>query len=420
MLLIFAFLSFYLPNSDSVPSKVYILWFYLSLFVSVCAVGMYLFNTIRFKKKVKINYVIMALFYTYMYGFTSFFSDYANFETYKCIYFVGFITLLEFAVEYFKEKEVITAYLKAGIIATLIYGLSYIKYFNVVGGMHHGQRKRLSYGYVITEQNWYFFTYDNASVFIFLPIAAVFVYYCIRFDKSKFKLCLLYEIMVFLMYLLKSAATAEAIFLLFIIASTYYFYKLSKNEKIKFDLDYKKTWLLIIVVFLLVLTIVGSDLAYTVAGFFGKDGSFTGRDAIWNRAKELIAQSPIFGYGMEDVFFKTMRLIYSHCHNILLEILYDGGIVGLSLYAAMIIFFAPKNNPVSCIFNICLFCYLFGQCFETQLAFPYFLSILYFNYHYCGKKVSRHKFRFILSSFLSKSFVSIDKTYTRFIEYTRQ
>lgn len=385
----FGFLSFYLPNSESVPGIVYKLWRYASLFISFVAVVVYLLYVISngVSKKVNIRYISIVLFYVYMYGLSSFFTKAGQFQTYRCLYFIGFITLLEFSVHYLKEIDVIKSYLFAGVSATLIYVLSFIKYFNVVGGMHHGLRKRLSYGFVVTDQNWYFFTYDNASLFIFLPVAAVFVYYCVKFNNKSFKYCLMYEAMVLLTYILKSAASAEVMFAFFMVVSTIYFYKIKSGHKIKFNIGYRKTWIIILIFHIIIINIVGSNIAYKIAGYFGKDGSFTGRDVIWHRAKEYISLSPLFGYGMEDTLFKTMKLVFPHCHNIFLEILYDGGIIGFALCLVFIINFTPKNkyNFTNTIFNLCLFCYLIGQGFETQLAFPYLIPIFYFNYYYSSK-----------------------------------
>lgn len=389
VLLTLGFLSFYLPNNESVLGVVYKLWRYSALFVSIIAIAIYLVYVITndIGKKINIRYVSVILFYVYMYGITSFFTKAGQFQTYRCVYFVGFITLLELSVHCLKEIDVIKSYLFSGVSATIIYALSFIKYFNVVGGMHHGLRKRLSYGFVVTDQNWYFFTYDNASLFIFLPVAAVFVYYCVKFNNKSFKFCLMYEALVLLMYLLKSAVSAEVVFAFFVIISTVYFYKFTSRNKMKINIDYKKTWIIILIFHIMIITIVGSDIAYKIAGYFGKDGSFTGRDVIWSRAKEYISLSPIFGYGMEDTLFKTMKLVFPHCHNILLEILYDGGIIGFVLYAVFIINFTPRNNNnfTNSIFNLCLLCYLIGQGFETQLAFPYLIPIFYFNYYYSSK-----------------------------------
>lgn len=391
-LLTFAFLSFYLPNSESVPGIIYTLWRYSALAVAFAAIAyylIYLFNDDlkKIPNKINIRYVSAILFYVYMYGISSFFTSGGEFQSYKCVYFTGFITLLELSVHFLKQKDVIKTYLIAGVTATFIYAVSFVMYFNVVGGMHHGLEKQLSYGYVTTDQNWYFFTYDNASLFIFLPIAAVFVYYCVRFSKKSFKYCFLYEAFVLFMYISKSATSAEVIFALFFVGSTYYFYKITSRKKIRINIEYKKAWIAVLIFHIVVLTIVGSDLAYQIAGYFGKNGSFTGRDVIWQRAIEYISESPVFGYGMEDVLYKTMKLVFPHCHNILLEILYDGGIIGFGLYVFFIICFIPKNKKslTNNIFNLCLMCYLIGQAFETQLSFPYLIPIFYFNYYYSCK-----------------------------------
>lgn len=70
----------------------------------------------------------------------------------------------------------------------------------------------------------------------------------------------------------------------------------------------------------------------------------TGREATWTVAKELIAEKPIFGwgYGSTPVVLPAnigkIGFLASHTHNIVLQILFSIGYVGLGLFGILILF----------------------------------------------------------------------------------
>lgn len=139
--------------------------------------------------------------------------------------------------------------------------------------------------------------------------------------------------------------------------------------------------------YIAIISFVGSDLCYTIAGFFGKDGTFTGRDVIWRKSIMYILQNPIFGNGLETEAVRYAKIMMGQCHNILLEIVYDGGLVGLILFTIAILQFKPKarSSFSSNLFCSCLFCYAIAAGFDAKLGFPYPLAIFYFMYFLSDK-----------------------------------
>lgn len=80
---------------------------------------------------------------------------------------------------------------------------------------------------------------------------------------------------------------------------------------------------------------------WLIDGILHKWGSITGRIDVWYKTIKLISGSPIIGHGTQDPFvvraMETGVLWQSHAHNLLLEILYQGGIIGLVLWVIVII-----------------------------------------------------------------------------------
>ena len=79
---------------------------------------------------------------------------------------------------------------------------------------------------------------------------------------------------------------------------------------------------------------VQDKFAYIIKNLLGKDLTFTGRTEIWDLSLKSIYQSPVFGYGIEDLY-KTIQRISSH--NQYLWILYRGGLVHFLPFIVMVL-----------------------------------------------------------------------------------
>ncbi len=107
----------------------------------------------------------------------------------------------------------------------------------------------------------------------------------------------------------------------------------------------KWIYMAIIVLFYIALLLMsekffGTDAWFNFTESLGKDSTLTSRDVIWRIAKEIISENPIFGSGRgrEIAYMNslgTYQIVYE-AHNLVLEILIEGGVVALTIYSLLI------------------------------------------------------------------------------------
>lgn len=81
-------------------------------------------------------------------------------------------------------------------------------------------------------------------------------------------------------------------------------------------------------------------IRWLIGEVLGKWNSFLLRLSMWKRAGELIGEAPILGHGIKDSISREVEVGFRwamHAHNMVLEILYQGGLVNLLLWVLIII-----------------------------------------------------------------------------------
>lgn len=106
--------------------------------------------------------------------------------------------------------------------------------------------------------------------------------------------------------------------------------------------NYYTYWLLHIVFFVAVFVFRFQNLfRWFIDGFLGKWSSLTGRMYVWDKTFELFLKYPIIGHGTQNGL--TVRIVETgliwagHAHNMLLELLYQGGVIGLVLWVCIVL-----------------------------------------------------------------------------------
>lgn len=98
----------------------------------------------------------------------------------------------------------------------------------------------------------------------------------------------------------------------------------------------------------LVVTASGfTNLICAVSSAFGKTASLSGRDEIWVKTIAMVAQSPVFGYGVQDTATRALQLggvEAVNAHNQLLETLYVAGFLGFAGFLG--VFFSLAGEGV--------------------------------------------------------------------------
>lgn len=381
LILALCFLAFYIPQSYAVSTTVYSVWRMAYMIVGAGATLFLVLKT-RTKHPSKGYYALMA-FYIWIFVFTLIFSNTSEFKYYNFIKCVGFISLLECAFITRSKKEVIKSFLIAGVFISIIHFISFAQYAHLRGGMRHG----VSYytaGILRTNsnQNWYFLTYDNNSIYYFLPVIVLLFIYGRYINRKIMKYSVLYTLFIFYMYLIK-ISVAALVSMIFLIAGYFYLFRTENHLKRIHNIDYNRIVFFGIIIDAIPILILGGKLAFNINSFFGKRGGFSGRDIIWAKSLTQIGQHLLFGNGFEDSAMTWQKIGQTHCHNLLLEIMYIGGLIGFALFLLVIYTYHPKsgNLNVAKLFSVTIVSFFIAGSMDWLAYNPLPMSLFVFNYY---------------------------------------
>ena len=106
--------------------------------------------------------------------------------------------------------------------------------------------------------------------------------------------------------------------------------------------------LLYVLLILFTTVFLSTDIWIFITDVLGKDSDLTSRVTIWNIAKDFIADNWVFGSGRgtEIIYVNKWgeRQLMYEAHNFILEILMEGGIVGLTIFSALFYNIVDKLN----------------------------------------------------------------------------
>lgn len=177
------------------------------------------------------------------------------------------------------------------------------------------------------ETSNYLWGFDNSSVFKFIPAMLFIGYY--SFIKNKRKVYLICSIcmLFYTMSFIYVKSYTAAVFTLFIFVS--YLYLLLKKRGFKI-INYKSVIIGVFIIFILLVFFNDhfvSLLEYTKR--IDKYYSVKARFIFWDRIIDIFKSNPFIGYGFEDKTITLYKLKIDHPHNIFLDIIYRGGIIGI-------------------------------------------------------------------------------------------
>ena len=336
------FLLFFMPQEYAIGEAAFQIWQYAQmaelLFAGVA------FIVLRHRPSAR--WALLCLFYCSFYLLSSI----ANWtlsvvpsNIYECLRGIGFITISEIYIQR-NMRQYIGSFGIAGlimctghIISEILISSGAIPPFEVEPGA----------SFRIEWQTYYLLTYDNESVYFFLPtILALFIY------GSKYRRTALYFGIALLVFatclalyhkaLTASIAYLVLIILLSIIAILQRNGVLSKFKKMS-RREYSIGLILALVISGLFVGLVVSGCLGTIAEILGKDADFSMRDEIWRKALHSIMQHPVMGRGREGFNITREVIGQTHCHNLILELMYTGGALTALSFILGVIFCFPKE-----------------------------------------------------------------------------
>lgn len=124
---------------------------------------------------------------------------------------------------------------------------------------------------------------------------------------------------------------------------------------------------------------------WLIVDILGKDLTLSTRTILWDYAMADIKQSLVFGYGVQNAAtFGLLRYskAFSHCHNAILTLFYQGGVLSIFTYAIFYLYTIlkkyEKNNLIS-IFSCLLFIQLMFHISGSISGAGFFLLLLMIN-----------------------------------------
>lgn len=379
------YIAFFIPYNYVLPAYIYLAWKMVMLTIGLCCIVMLLIN-----RKFEITWSLLAAFFILFYLCSSlsaksdgtFSSIISSF-----IRGLGFVSLCQLSYSYCKENFLI-GFATGGTIMTIAHLISVLIYFNVIGGMRAGYVAEQFGLQDATTQHWYLLTYDNESIFYILPTVVALILVGLKVSKVGYIFASIIGIVTLITYFIQKAVAAEIASIMFVIGLI--ILVLVNRYKIKIHLPFRFLWSIGLIFSAGIVLGVVSGLFGQIGVLLGKDPTFSGRVAIWSRAINEILSKPLLGHGIELPTTTYSTIWQTHCHNIILEILYTGGIITLITYILVIISLrveAPIRSwtlPYN-IVSIALLCIMVASSIDWSLYVPIPFVLIYLI-KYCDNK----------------------------------
>ena len=224
----------------------------------------------------------------------------------------------------------------------------------------------------------YFLGYDNNLItYIFPALALSFTNSYGETGKVGLKSIYLLIISLLSIILTWSATGVVAISIIVVLFSIYTFKKK--------DFPINKYIIIVLSLFVCIVVLwLQNIFSFIIEGWRKKELSFTGRTYIWDIFIKQIKQSLFIGHGIVDYKYLIKSLNAGHAHDYFLQILYQGGIIALSMFLGF--FFTAINKMKNCkqkkYVGIIIFAYLISFIFEAYTLTNMFIIVLLISYYY--------------------------------------
>ncbi|HFI0914578.1 TPA: O-antigen ligase family protein [Streptococcus suis] len=231
------------------------------------------------------------------------------------------------------------------------------------------------------ESNFYFLGNDNGSVFETICFFSSFFLLDLISKNKLSKKLLLFLLFAFASYLYVRSGNGMACVALLL--AIYFIY----NNKILDNVISGMSIILsYLVIFYLIVVQRDGGVVALILRLFEKDATYSGRTYIWESCFKYIKLHPFFGNGYEDNSVLLMKMGNIKAHNIIIQNLYNGGLVMLVLFLILLFLVLKKISTVTTIkvkntMNLFLFTVLLLTLFDyyySKVSIIYLFSLYYY------------------------------------------
>jgi O-antigen ligase len=243
-----------------------------------------------------------------------------------------------------------------------------------------------------SNKNWFLGYYNNFTKY-FLP-AIIFGFLNVYMGGKRLRAYLLLAAIAVSSVLVWSGGVLVAVFL-----SVFFMFMGRKHTQL---FNYMNYWLIQPAALLLILGLqVQNAFRWLLDSFLGKWNSLMLRINLWKKVCEYISASPVMGYGVETGVVRELKTgMYwaVHAHNLILEILYQGGLIYFGLFILVICLCGRKMMRNKNTFVVVVIAAAFGGWSVHSIVEPYitpFLMGMFIVGYYCdiliaNKNVTNH------------------------------
>lgn len=336
---------FFMPQEYAIGTTAFKVWQYAQMIVFLITLA-----TIVVKRETSIRWLFFCGFYLCFYLISSSINGafaVLNSNIYECARGIAFINLCELYYQR-SPKELLRTIAIGGGLMCLLHVLS------VAGVLLHVIPKFSPSplgNYKMAGINYFFLTYDNESIFFLLPVVVALLLFGWGYSRKSLiaGICLL--VVTVTEFIILNTVTGLASMLILVIGMIVAL-MVKKRTGTRARLSYRAIYTALIIIAFVICALVvfgvSSGALARVAISMGKDGTFSGRSEIWSRAFNSVLSHPLVGRGREGFEITTEIIGQTHVHNILLELLYTGGVLTLALYVGGVMACAAStenNNP---------------------------------------------------------------------------
>lgn len=339
---VFLFLLYFMPQEYAIGETAFLIW-QLAQMAELLFAGLII---IAFRHKITARWALFCLFYCSFYITSSLINGALSVmpsNIYECLRGVGFITVSEIYIQR-DMKQYIGSFAIAGTIMCVAHIISEVL---ICSGVIASFEIEPGNPFRIEWMSYYLLTYDNESIYYFLPTILSILIYGLRYKRVVLigGIAMLSISLVLALYhkaLTAAIAYCVLVLLLLAIVAMYQMGVLSRIDRLTRS-NYSIGLLIALIFSGLFVGLVISGSLGAIAEFFGKDANFSMRDGIWKKSFDSIVQHLAFGRGREGFDITKEIIGQTHCHNIILELLYTGGLITFLLYLLGIVFSFPKE-----------------------------------------------------------------------------
>ena len=248
---------------------------------------------------------------------------------------------------WYSPKKLLNSFLSIGIFVCSINALTLFMYYKR-GGMNPGYTA----GELVSK--YYFLGTDNQSYFWTWPVLVVTWMYYFMFNAKRgfLSIAVGFTLLVSASYIYTWSVLAAIACILVPCCALIFIRRIGKQKKVKKEkktaLQFSLLWKIAVVIDTLIPT--GVLLNYVVLfsqSILRKSATLSRRILIWERSIQYILKSPLIGYGNEPMSTSISKLLVNHTHNLLLETLYRGGIIGLLLFVLTMYALSKRTKVIS-------------------------------------------------------------------------